>query len=258
MSRRTVKTFALGLAIAAEIAGAEAQSGDAALSHRVGRDAFNVTSGTVQEQSGPRLVIELPEVRAVLRFQTTQAAAVRFTYLGPTTETKPLASGEVRRQFGLKLRAQDTCNLVYVMWHIEPDTRLAVSVKQNPGQRTHAQCGARGYTNLRPHWVVPISPVIPGVPRMLRAELSGSDLTVRVDGAVAWKGALPTAIAAINGPVGFRSDNVRLEFEYYVEESKCWAAWSGRDDSSWASFVSVSHLASSRAELATSSRRRIL
>jgi len=47
MSRRTVKTFALGLAIAAEIAGAEAQSGDAALSHRVGRDAFNVTSGTV-------------------------------------------------------------------------------------------------------------------------------------------------------------------------------------------------------------------
>jgi len=79
---------------------------------------------------------------------------------------------------------------------------------------------------------------------MLRAELSGSDLTVRVDGAVAWKGALPTAIAAINGPVGFRSDNVRLEFEYYVEESKCWAAWSGRDDSSWASFVSVSHLAS--------------
>ena len=33
-----------------------------------------------------------------------------------------------------KLRAEDACNLVYVMWRIEPQSRLVVSVKRNPGQ----------------------------------------------------------------------------------------------------------------------------
>ena len=62
----------------------------------------------------------------------------------------PLASGEMRRQFGLKLRAEDACNLVYAMWRIEPESKLVVSVKSNPGQHTSAQCGNRGYQNIKP------------------------------------------------------------------------------------------------------------
>ncbi len=197
-------------------AGAMAQPGDAPLFYRVGRDAFTVTSGTVRESSAKHLIVDVPEVRAVLRTQTLQAAALRFTYLGPTVGSRPLASGEMRRQLGLKFRAQDTCNVVYVMWHIEPDSKIAASVKRNPGQQTHAQCGARGYTNVRPRRAVPISPIVPGGIRTLQATLRGNDLTVLVDGAIVWKGTLPAWIADFDGPVGFRSDNVRFEFEYSV------------------------------------------
>lgn len=215
MERRTFLAMLAGGALATP-AGAKAQPDDASLSYRVGRDAFTVTTGTVREGTDQHLIVDVPEVRAVLRAQTPQAAAIRFTYLGPTTNSKPLASGEMRRQLGLKFRAQDTCNLVYVMWHIEPENRIAASVKRNPGQRTHAQCGARGYTNVRPRRAAPVPPIVPGVSRILQATLKDNDLTVLVDGAVAWKGMLPVWIAEFDGPVGLRSDNVRFEFEYYV------------------------------------------
>src|SRR5262249_15164000 len=155
-------------------------------------------------------LVEDPEVRAVLRTQTVQAAAMRFTYLGPTLGTKPLASGEARQQLGLKLRAQDTCNLVYVMWHIEPDNRIAVLVKRNPGQRTHAECGTRGYMNVRPRQAVPVASIVRGASRTLQAGLRGNDLTVLVDGTVVWEGTLPVGLVDFDGPVGLRSDNVRF------------------------------------------------
>jgi hypothetical protein len=215
MERRTFLAMLAGGALATPPE-AIVLSGDAPLPYRVGRDAFTVTSGTVREDTDQHLIVDIPEVRAVLRTQTPQAAAIRFTYLGPTTDSKPLASGEMRRQLGLKFRAQNTCNLVYVMWHIEPENGIAISVKRNPGQRTHAQCGARGYTNVRPRRAAPVSPIVPGVSRMLQATLKGNELTVLVDGAVAWKGMLPVWIADFDGPVGLRSDNVRFEFEYYV------------------------------------------
>ena len=92
---------------------------------RVGREVFDVTTGEIRSLPDGRLAIESPEVRAVWRSATPDIAEIRFWYLGPTAATKPLASGEVRRQVGLKLRARATCNVLYVMWHIEPDRRLA-------------------------------------------------------------------------------------------------------------------------------------
>jgi hypothetical protein len=211
-----VTGLVLPLAIVASVARADTPSGDTPLPYRVERDQFTVTSGAIQARPAHRLSIDVPEVRAVLRSPTPPAAAIRFTYFGPTAGTKPLASGEVRRQLGLKLRAQDTCNVLYVMWHIEPDTKIAVSVKWNPGQRTHAQCGARGYANIRPRRAVPIPPILPGASRTLQAELRARDLTVRVDGAIVWDGTLPPEIADFDGPVGLRSDNAQFEFEYFV------------------------------------------
>jgi len=216
MSRWVMTTLTCGLAIMASLADVEAASGAAALSYRVERNEFDVSTGAIQEQPGRGLAIEVPEVRAVLRVRTAQAAALHFTYLGPTAGSKPLASGELRRQLGLKLRARDSCNVVYVMWHIAPDEKIAVSVKRNPGQRTHAECGAHGYTNIRPHRALPVSPIVPGVSRTLRVDLRGTDLTVQVDDAAVWEGSLPAEIAAFDGPVGLRSDNVRFLFEYYV------------------------------------------
>src|ERR1700680_5017712 len=122
---------------------------DAPALQRINRDNLCVTNGVVSVRHDGRLEIDTPSSRGVVRVATAQTAAVRFRYLGPSESSKPLASGELRRQIGLKLRAQDTCNVVYAMWHIEPDSRIAVSVKRNAGKHTHEECDARGYVNVK-------------------------------------------------------------------------------------------------------------
>ena len=203
----------LVVAVAAVIASA---CSGAHAATRVGRDGFDVTSGMIRALPDERLGIDVPEVRAVLRHSTAAAAEIRFRYLGPTGATKLLASGEARRQIGLKLRAQDTCNVIYVMWHIEPDARIAVSIKRNPGQRTHAECGARGYVNLRPRRSEPAVAVRAGSSHTLRAVLKGAELTIWADGALVWVGSLPANLLDFEGPVGLRTDNVAVELEYFV------------------------------------------
>jgi hypothetical protein len=86
----------------------------------------------------------------------SQLVEAHFTLLGSTGNEAMLGSGELRRQFGLKLRAQDVCNLVYAMWRIEPESKLVVSVKSNPGQHTSAECANRGYRNIKPRHSTPV------------------------------------------------------------------------------------------------------
>jgi hypothetical protein len=107
-----------------------------------------VTEGVIDELPGQRLSVSVPKMRAYLNAFTPQVVEAHFTYLGSTGNEARLGSGELRRQFGLKLRAQDACNLVYAMWRIEPESKLVVSVKSNPGQHTSAECGNRGYRNV--------------------------------------------------------------------------------------------------------------
>ncbi len=128
-----------------------------------------------------------------------------------------MASGELRRQIGLKLEAADTCNLIYAMWHIAPDARVAVSIKRNPGQHTHKQCGAHGYINLKsPDSAAAPPPIRAGDAHTLRAELRGKELTVTADGKVVWQGSLGSETALPVGPPGFRTDNARFWLEYFA------------------------------------------
>ncbi len=179
----------------------------------VGRADLCVTKGTIRELPGKRLSVEVPKMRAVVLGTTSQQIEARFTYLGPTTGSAPLGSGEIRRQFGLKLRAQDGCNVVYAMWRIEPEAKLVVSVKSNPGMRTHAECGTRGYQNIKPARATPVPALKPGDSHVLRAEMEGAALLVEVDGAVVWQGEVGAAALSFDGPVGLRSDNARFEIE---------------------------------------------
>jgi hypothetical protein len=116
---------------------------------RIARERLCVTNGAVSVLASGRLVIDTPSSRAFVQAAATntvdQIAEIRFQYLGPSQESKLLSSGELRRQIGLKLRAADSCNLIYAMWHIEPDTRVTASIKQNLTLHAHEQCGARGY-----------------------------------------------------------------------------------------------------------------
>jgi hypothetical protein len=183
---------------------------------RVGGGSLCVTNGVVSPLPDGRLAIETASSRGVVRGSDGQAAEIRFRYLGPTADSKPLASGELRRQIGIKLHAQDTCNLLYVMWHIEPDSKIGVSIKRNPTQHTHAECNANGYTTIRPSAGVTMPRILPREAHALRAELRGTDLIVLADGRRVWVGTVGVGLAGIDGPVGFRTDNARFEFEYFA------------------------------------------
>src|SRR6266853_1518519 len=180
----------------------------------IDRNDLCVTNGNVSVLSGGWLSIDTPSSRAVVRADAKdtadQVAEIHFRYLGPTQTSKPLASGELRRQIGLKLQAEDTCNLIYAMWHIEPDTMVAVSVKRNTGMHTHEQCHAGGYVNIKAQRRIDLTPIQPGQTHTLRAELHGNDLTVTADGNVAWYGSLGDEPLSLQGPTGFRTDNARL------------------------------------------------
>ena len=172
-----------------------------------------VTSGAVEPRGPTLFAVTAPTFRAVSSSPAESRAELRFTYLGPSDTTRALGSGAIRQQLGLKLRAQDPCNLVYVMWRLSPESKLVVSVKRNPSDHTSAECGNRGYKNLRGLIDAPVPPVRPGSSHSLRAELNGSTLQVMADDVLVWKGELSPDALAIDGPVGVRTDNVHIEAE---------------------------------------------
>ena len=179
---------------------------------------LRVTSGAIESEGAGRFSNRSPTLRAWLGSTPRSAAELEFVYRGPTGEDAPLASGELRRQIGLELRARDSCNVVYVMWHIEPAPGIVVSVKSNPGQSRHAECRDRGYSFLQPITSDPAPPVAPGRPHVLGAAIRGRRLHVSTDGQESWVGELPVAAFEFDGPVGVRSDNANFSAALRAEE----------------------------------------
>jgi hypothetical protein len=171
-----------------------------------------VTSGEVGKTGQGRMRIDGPKMRAVAPAFSGDVGELRFFYRGKTEEVAPLASGQIRQQVGLKLRAKDGCNLVYVMWRIDPKPGIEVQVKSNPGKRVHKECGTRGYLKRTARRSTPVPPLVPGSEHRLRAEIKGQELVVSADGEVVWEGDLGTEARDLTGPVGIRSDNVALDF----------------------------------------------
>jgi hypothetical protein len=178
---------------------------------------FDVSDGKIDKAEGDRLIVGSKEMRATLKKTgPSQKVTVNFTYLGPTNEVSHLGNGEVRHQFGVKLKAQDICNLVYVMWNFDTQ-KIAVSVKLNPGQRTHEECLDRGYiNNIKPRVFAPPPVVRVDQPHSLSADLKGQHLTVKADGRIAWQGMLVPVVLEFQGPVGLRSDNAHVVFDFLV------------------------------------------
>jgi hypothetical protein len=184
----------------------------------VSRERLCATEGAIGEAADHRLTVDAPKMRAYVNQWTTQSAELRFTYLGGTSKESALGSGAIRRQFGLKLRAQDPCNLVYAIWRVVPESKLVVSVKRNPVQHTSAECGNRGYFNVKPRKASAVPRLESGQSHTLRAEMSNEELRVLVDNHEVWEGDVGSDAAKLDGPVGIRSDNARLEFELLTRE----------------------------------------
>jgi hypothetical protein len=185
----------------------------------VDRHRWCVTSGAISDGSSGLLSIESASSRAIVLGVIAKVVELRFRYLGPSAHPHLLASGELRRQIGLKLRAPNSCNVLYAMWRIAPKAGLVVSLKRNPGLETHSQCGARGYAVQHPTTVWTLPDLVEGEWHTLRAELQGRDLALTVDAQRVWFGTLGPEIEDLNGPVGLRSDNGRFEFSYSVGQA---------------------------------------
>jgi hypothetical protein len=185
----------------------------------ISRAQIVVTTGAITLSLSGSLTVESSKMRAVVAHATEPRGALWFHYLGPTRDAAPLDDGEVRTQIGLKLRAQDGCNLVYVMWRIAPEAKLVVSIKHNPGMRMHAECGARGYRNVAPAWERRVPRVTPGDDHLLHADLQRDQLVVYLDGVATWKGTLGAEALGFDGPIGLRSDNARFDFNLSAGDS---------------------------------------
>ena len=186
-----------------------------------------VTEGAVTSSGGTSLSVDVPKMRAYVNHPAADSAQIHFTYLGPTASRSALASGADRLQFGLKLHAQDACNLIYVMWRVEPESKLVVSVKSNPRQHSSSQCGNRGYQNIKPRMSAALAHLGVRQPHTLTAVLRADELRVFVDGGLMWQGGVGSDAVAVKGPAGVRSDNARLEFELAADNPD--AALSSQD-----------------------------
>lgn len=191
----------------------------------VTRSALDVTDGKVGETRDGYLTIDSPAVRAVQRVAGATAGRLEFTYHGPSKEISKLASGRVVHQIGLKLRAKNTCNLLYVMWRLEEQEHVVVQVKSNPGLCTHAECGGRGYVNIKPAFQVKpdqFPSARDGKPHTLEAKMSKAaaadyELVVTADGTVVWNGSIDAKLLdPIDGPAGFRTDNGVFTFKFFT------------------------------------------
>jgi hypothetical protein len=172
---------------------------------------LQVTEGAIAPAGEVVMRTRSAAMRAVARDGGRHAtrARLRFRLLGQSDEVKPLGSGLVRQQIGLKLRAGDPCNLLYVMWHAAPEQSIQVQVKSNPGQTTSAQCGNRGYSELTSIPMPPADRALHTLEAQTRRTAGGAlILAIYADGDLAQRLTIPADLAAgLAGPVGVRSDN---------------------------------------------------
>ncbi|HET8937248.1 MAG TPA: hypothetical protein VFN67_27590 [Polyangiales bacterium] len=178
-----------------------------------------VTSGEITRVSATRFETSSGAMRAQRKGKGPDVAELRFHFRGPTEDDVPLSSGEIRRQIGLKLRAQDGCNVVYAMWHIEPSRGLSISVKSNPDKHESSACGDGGYTFLEAREEHEVQEIEADSEHTLRAAIAGKDLQVYADGKLSWVAELPEEALGFDGPAGVRTDNGIFDMEFRVGDA---------------------------------------
>jgi hypothetical protein len=185
---------------------------------------MNITNGTLEERSFAQwLRVAVPSMRAdISNSNYSPHLRAQILYRGPTKTDILLGSGELRRQFGFRLRAANTCNVVYVMWHIEPSNTVEVSVKSNPQLKTHSECRDHGYSKVVPERQDENIPSLSDMKlHVMDVRLNDELLLVMIDEKLAWLGVLPHEAFEFDGPLGVRSDNVILDFKLLSSIALC-------------------------------------
>jgi len=188
------------------------------------RADLRVSLGTISQTKSGYLTVVGPKERAVRTSGEHSRAVLQFRYRGPSEKTAPLDSGAVIQQIGLKMRAMNTCNLLYIMWRIQPTEEIYIAIKRNPGKSKYADCGANGYIVLGR---VPLKPlgITAATQKTHRLGVSVTQIEgrypceVTIDGRRVWSDDIDAKqISDIKGPVGIRSDNGSFIFKLLVSD----------------------------------------
>lgn len=154
-------------------------------------------------------------MRGFVPGSTGDEASLDFVYRGTLEKRTELASGDSRAQLGVKLRAADSCNVLYAMWRTETN-EIVVQVKRNADAHTHAECGATGYTRVRPTERAKPPTIAAGEHHTLEAVIAGDNLVVKADDTLVWRGTLPDEARELRGPAGVRTDNVDVDLAIHA------------------------------------------
>ena len=189
------------------------------------RSDLRVSLGRISQTKSGYLTVVGPKERAVRTSGEHSNAVLQFRYRGPSETISLLDSGSFVRQIGLKMRAMNTCNLLYVMWRIKPTEEIYIAIKRNPGKSKYKECLSRGYLQLGR---VPLKPL--GITAATqKAHRLGASVTetdgrytcaVTIDGRRVWSDKIDAKhISDIKGPVGIRSDNGSFIFKLFVTDT---------------------------------------
>ncbi|MEZ0391398.1 MAG: Ig domain-containing protein [Pseudobdellovibrionaceae bacterium] len=186
------------------------------LTARIPRNLICATNGQVQTNSAESIEVTTATSRSVVTTPTEQKIRIDFTYLAPIND--PAANPNGHRQIGLKLRAANSCNVLYVMWPVAGGP-LKVTLKRNDGMKNHSECGPEGYTNLTPSLSKTVSALQIGRKYRLQAEYENETLNVYASGVKAWSGMIENQDIPFQGPVGVRTDGGKFTFDIYTDLS---------------------------------------
>lgn len=176
-----------------------------------------------------------PQTRGTIELNQKDALQLCFKIKKNQQQVSLLASGRERRQVGIKLKAQDSCNTLYVMWHFFPRFEMVISEKINSSQHVHQQCGNKGYHVLKrlplEHLTNSILPPLNELNDadrfyLLQARLDphSQHLSVYLNYQLLWTGPVHQQWGHISAPVGLRTDNMQIDFaveEFQLNQSFC-------------------------------------
>jgi hypothetical protein len=186
-----------------------------------------------------------------------QQADVTLTFDG---ELLTPGSGSSSRQAGVKLKELDPCNLIYVMYNINPFAggdagrdEISIKVKRNDGAHTSSDCGAAGYTTVKAIKVpasksvgsdyqgrvrlkVVVKPPTPGGTYNLCLTVWGDSETGTMakllDAQCYNLNSIPKSRRPVwGGVIGMRTDNVAVSSEWAIPPKL--SALIERDDADW-------------------------
>ena len=176
-------------------------------------NALDINSGDAEQLANNLYQTKSSTFRTAIKNNASDSLHVFFDYLGPTVQIATLGSGLIRFQFGIYLRAQNQCNLLYVMLHIDTPNSIEVERKSNPGMSTHEECANNGYTTLKPSLTHALPhDITAGNGVDFDTQIDSNVLSVFIDGTLVWQGDIPEDTAGENTSAGIRSDNVNIAF----------------------------------------------